>query len=153
MAKKRKASAWARLPNAALIDDVLADAKARPDAWVAAWRAINSIRVSAARQAARIAVRDAARGAERSAVWDAAQGVARVESRSIRQVVDRLDLHGVVWLVGFALVAWDDCAHLLDLPSTTLRTMMDLCDAPACHQAVLLLPYVLVKEGTPTDLT
>jgi hypothetical protein len=47
-----------------------------------------------------------------------------------------------------ALIAWDDCAHLLDLPSTTLRTMADLCDAPACHQAVLLLPYVLVKEST-----
>jgi hypothetical protein len=46
-----------------------------------------------------------------------------------------------------ALVAWDDCAPLLDLPSTTLRTMADLCDAPACHQAVLLLPYVLVKES------
>ena len=85
------ATAWARLPNAKLIDAVLADVAARPKAW----------------------------------------GVARDAARDVI----------------YALAAWDDCTYMLDLPSTTLRTMADICDAPACHQAVLLLPYVLVKES------
>ena len=77
-------TAWAHLPNAAVIDAVIADAKARPDKWSAANTKV-----------------------------------------------------------------WDDCAYMLDLPSTTLRTMIDLCDAPACYQAAMLLVGALAKEVTP----
>ena len=54
-------TAWAHLPNAQHIDAVLADVRARPEAWVAA----------------RDVARDAAWYAARDAVWSAAQGVAR----------------------------------------------------------------------------
>ena len=109
MLKKRKATAWAHLPNAALIDAVIADAKVRPVVW------------------------DAAQDAAWNAAWDVVCGAAWGAAL------------GAAWDAIYTLIAWDDCAHLLDLPSDTLRTMADLCDAPVCHQAVLLLPYVLVK--------
>jgi len=121
------ATAWAHLPNAALIDAVIAAAEARPKVW------------SAARIAARDAARDAAQTAAWNAAWDAVQGMGRAATWDAAR--------NAAWDVVLGLLAWDDCAHLLDLPSTTLRTMADLCDAPACHQAMLLLPYVLVKEG------
>jgi hypothetical protein len=126
-------TAWAHLPNARLIDAVIADAKARPDVWGAVWVAMRAAVWLDAWRTAWEALRAAARIAE----WNAARG--EVKTAATDAIL--------------ALLAWDDCAPLLDLPSTTLRTMIDLCDAPACHQAVLLLPYALVKEGTPTDLT
>ena len=139
-------TAWAHLPNAALIDAVLADAKARPEAWADAWRAYADVLGDAIEDAEDAAydAADAAAGAEyRAIAWDRALDAARdVVSDTMRDA----HWHAIRGTL-FALVAWDDCAHLLDLPSTTLRTMADLCDAPACHQAVLLLPYVLVKEA------
>jgi hypothetical protein len=122
------ATKWFSLPNDDLIAAVVADVKARPKVWHAVEAAIPSLPVSAAVTAAQDAIQDARRGLTMDDIhvtrWTAA------------------------WGVVLGLVAWDDCARLLDLPSTTLRTMADLCDAPACHQAMLLLPYVLVKEST-----
>ena len=126
---------WAHLPNAALIDAVLADVKARPEAWVAA--------EDAAADAAWDDTWDAARDAARVAAWSDAKAA----TRRTAWVAARAEAEDAGWDAIYALIAWDDCAHLLDLPSDTLRTMADLCDAPACHQAVLLLPYALVREA------
>ena len=63
-------TAWSHLPNAALIDEVLASLKASPEKWRAAWYAV--------RGAARDAARDAAREAAWDAAWDAAWGAAAV---------------------------------------------------------------------------
>ena len=49
-------TAWSHLPNAALIDEVLASVRTSPEEWTAAW--------------------DAARGTARDAAWDAARGAA-----------------------------------------------------------------------------
>ena len=122
-----KPTAWAHLPNAKLIDAVIADMKTRPDVWRIAWGA----------------ARDAVRGAARDAAWDVAWCVAREPARLATRTAKQAAAQDAI----LALIAWDDCARLLDLPSDTLRTMADICDAPACHQAVLLLPYVLVKES------
>ena len=65
--------------------------------------------------AARYAARDAARGAARAAARDAI----------------------------VALVAWDNCAHLLELTPDQLRVYGRLSDDPA---AVLLLPAVIALE-------
>ena len=150
-------TAWAHLPNAALIDAVLADAKARPDAWLGAWRATwgaahtpsHTVSRYDARTAIREAGRTAVRIAARTQAWDALRDKVSAVTAGTSLAAVRLG----AWDAILALIAWDDCAYLLDLPSTTLRTTMDLCDAPVCHQAGLLWPYVLVKEGTPTDLT
>ena len=53
-------TAWAHLPNAALIDEVLTSLEAHPKKW----------------DAARGTARDAARGAAWDAGWDAARGAA-----------------------------------------------------------------------------
>jgi hypothetical protein len=73
------------------------------------------------------ATRDAARDAARSAAW----GSARVAERGV------LD----------ALIAWDSSADLLECTPDVLRTMLDLAEPPVCHQAVLLLPYAIVRSN------
>ena len=140
------ATAWAHLPNAALIDAVIADAKVRPEVWKDVWRARGDVLwdVIYAAEDAAYAAADIAAGAEhRATALDRALDATRDVVSDTMQDAHWHAIRGTL----FALIAWDDCAHLLDLPSTTLRTMIDLCDAPACHQAVMLLPYVLAKES------
>ena len=78
---------------------------------------------------ARTAARDAARDAAWDAAWRAAWGAAR----------------GAAWGAIAALVTWDSSANLLDCTPDVLRTMIDLAEPPVCHQAVLLLPYAIVR--------
>ena len=118
-------TAWAHLPNAKHIDAVLADVKARPEAWTTAWGAA----WRAARDAAQRAARDAAWGAARAAAWDAARDAAR----------------DAAWDAIAALVTWDSSADLLDCTPDVLRVMIDLVEPPVCHQAALLLPYAIVR--------
>ena len=120
-------TAWAHLPNAKHIDAVLADVKARPEAWDAAWDAVRD----AAWDAARDAALDAARTAAWGAAWDAAGDAAR----------------GAAWGALAALIAWDSSADLLECTPDVLRTMIDLAEPPVCHQAALLLPYAIVRFG------
>ena len=113
-------TAWAHLPNAARIDQILAHLKQHPDRWDADWDAA----WDAARDAAWVAAWDAARGAAWDAAWDAARDAARGSAR------------GAAWGAIAALVAWDDCAHILDMPADAVR----LLAAVGHHPAVLLLP-------------
>ena len=57
-------TAWAHLPNAALIDEVLASVRTSPKEWTAAWGAA----WDAARDAAWYAARNAARNAAQDAI-------------------------------------------------------------------------------------
>jgi hypothetical protein len=75
------------------------------------------------------AARDAAQRAARDAAWGAAQRAAR----------------DAAWGAIAALVTWDSSADLLDCTPDVLRTMIDLAEPPVCHQAVLLLPYAIVR--------
>jgi hypothetical protein len=52
-----------------------------------------------------------------------------------------------IWDVITALIAWDSSADLLDCTPDMLRTMIDLAEPPVRHQAVLLLPYAIVRFG------
>ena len=70
---------------------------------------------------ARGAARDAARGAARDAAW------------------------GAAWDVIYALIAWDDCADLLDLPEGALRVMSAAGHPPA----TLMLPAVVALATPP----
>ena len=132
-------TAWAHLPNAKHIDAVLADVKARPEAWAAArdavwgavWGAALGVVWEAARDAAWDAVQDATRDAARAAVRDAARSAA----------------WAVMGDCVAALIAWDDSADLLECTPDVLRAMIDLAEPPVCHQAVLLLPYAIVRSS------
>jgi hypothetical protein len=117
-------NAWDHLPNAKLIDRVLADLRARPQVWDAAR--------DAALDAALDAAWDAARGAARGAAWGAARGAARGAAWGAARVA----AWTAAWGACAALVAWDDSALMLDMPVDAVR----LLAASGHHPAVLMLP-------------
>ena len=140
-------SAWAHLPNAPHIDRILKHVAQHPLKWGAArdaargaarnaaWDAARNAIWNAAREAARNAIWNAiwnaALDAARNAIWDAAQGAARSAARDAAR--DATD----------ALIAWDDCAYLLDLTPKTVCGIVRISNSPA---AVLLLPAVIALQ-------
>ena len=129
------ATEWAHLPNAALIDRVIADATQRPEAWVAA-------RV-AARDAAWVAARDAAWGEVRSAARDAARDAAWVATWEAAGGTVLGTVLGTVRGAVLALIAWDDAGPLLNTPVPALR----LYAANGSHAATLMLPAAIALGG------
>ena len=119
-------SAWDHLPNAKYIDLVLASLKANPKEWSAAWEAAWDAAWYAARDAAWYAARYAARDAARDTAWTAAMYAAR----------DAIA----------ALIAYDDCAHMLDSEPDDLRILSKL----GSHAATLMIPaakaFKLIKD-------
>ena len=109
---------WPHSPNAAHINAVLADAEARPEVWAVA----------------HVAAWDAAGAAEQDAAWRAARNT----SQTVAQ--------GAAWGAVEALSAWPESAALLDLTPDALRTIISTCDGDVKHQAVLLLPAVIVRS-------
>ena len=111
-------TAWAHLPNAAHIDRVLASMKKNPEKWStargltadAAWDGAREAAWDVAGSAALDAVRDAARDAVRNTAWYTS------------------------WDAILALVAWDDCAYMLELPEDALKVLR----AVGNEQAILL---------------
>ena len=120
-------TAWSHLPNAAHIDRVSESVKAHPESWCvprdAAWRAAFDAAWSAAGDAAFDAAWRAAFDAAGDAAWEAARNSA----------LDTI----------LALVAYDDAAKYLDMPSDQLKIWAILSEEPA---AVLLLPAVIAYE-------
>ena len=126
-------TAWAHLPNAVHIDQVLASLKAHPDKWTAAyaaawdtayiesWNAAQAAAYIAARDAAYSAAYSAAQDTGYTAAWDAAWGAA--------------------WGAIAALIAWDNCAKYLTMTPDQLAVWSLLSSDPA---SVLLQPYVQV---------
>jgi hypothetical protein len=116
-------TAWSHLPNAVAIDRIIADVKtngtawsqARSQAWDAAW----SQAWDAARSQARSAAWDAAMDAVGDAAWSRARDAA--------------------WSAIIALIAWDNCGHLLDNDPKHVH-LLALLGQPA---AVLLLPAMI----------
>ena len=117
---------WAHLPNAAHIDRVLASAKANPEHWVAVWRvgldwlaACNMVK-----KQGRNAIWDAGRTAEYNAAWLVAWETALETALA------------VAWYAVLALVAYDDCAYMIDSDPGELAILAKFGDP----RAVLLLP-------------
>jgi hypothetical protein len=125
-------TAWDHLPTGRHIDQVLAALIANPEKWYvardAAWyAALGASRDAAWYAAARGAAWDAAwTAAKAAAAWDAAWGASRAAARGAIS----------------ALIAWDDCAYLLDSDVNALRIYAAL-GVPA---AILLLPAVIAME-------
>ena len=122
---------WSHLPNAAHIDRILASVKEHPEVWDAAWDAARVAARYAARNAIMDAARDATRVAARDAIIDAAGNSAWYAAR-----------HAARYAI-MALIAWDDCAHYLDLSSAKLEIWAKLSEKPEC---LLLLPAVKAFE-------
>ena len=132
-------NAWSHLPNASHIDRILADLKANPAKWKAAWVAAHKVAWGAARYAARnaaqdaawvadCAAREAAVGAAREAAWDATRVAAQDAAWEAAQ--------GVAWEAIAALIAWDDCAHLLDSEPDEVKLLARL----GVNAAILIYP-------------
>jgi hypothetical protein len=142
-------TAWSHLPNAAHIDRIIADLQARPEVWAAAWLAVKSAAGDAAWDAAWLAARDAAGGA----VWLAARLAAGDAARLAERGAARLAAGGATWDAAggtvAALVAWDDCAHLLDTDAEHVRILALLGHLPA----VLLLPAAIALNKSMTYST
>ena len=124
-------NAWDHLPNARHIDWVLASLKQHPEIWATTRAAARQ----AAWEAAWEAAWDSARAAAYDAAWRAAKGAARGATRAAAYDATRA--------VILALIAYDDCGHLLNMPSEQLKTWALLTEQPA---AVLLLSAVIVRE-------
>ena len=142
-------TAWAHLPNAKHIDAVLADVKARPEAWTTARGAAGVTAWDAAWAAAGDAVRGAAWTAVRDAVWDAAWAAVWCATWDAARSAAR----DAAWGALAALITWDSSADLLDCTPDVLRTMIDLAEPPVCHQAALLLPYAIVRSNAKQEVT
>ena len=143
-------NAWSHLPNAAHIDDILADVKVRPGVWADARREDRESARAEAWTASRrgdvgtaeAEVLSVAWGAKwvtwwgkeweavQGAAWAAAQGAAGNSARDALR----------------ALVFWPESASLLDRKPDELRTIIDVSEGDVRHQAVLLLPAVIARN-------
>ena len=145
-------TAWAHLPNAALIDEVLASVKADPEKWCAArdatWNAAREATRDEAWEAAWEAAWDAVRGAARSATWiatrDATWGAARPAARPAVRPAAR----PAAWSAVAVLIAYDDAGQFMKLPVEHLRRLYRIDPHP---MFLLLQPAAIVftEQGDP----
>ena len=120
-----------------VIDSILDDVHARPDAWIDAWNAAPDMCSPAAWSDAWGALGDV--------VW----GTARIATLHIPWNAARIAARAAVC----ALTAWPESAALLDRTPDALRTIISTHDGDVKHQAVLLLPAVIARQVPPCNLT
>jgi len=128
-------TAWADLPNAKHIDLLLADLEKNPDKW------------SAARSAAWDAASDAAWTAAWTAAWDAVWDAARGDAMSAASDAARTNAQAPAWGAAardtiLALLAYDDCAYLLDEKPEHVQMLALLGN----QQAILLYPACIALQ-------
>ena len=132
------ANAWDHLPNAKHIDRIMQSLKDDPAAWDAAWDAAGA----AAGVAAWVAVWDAVGVAAMAAARDAAWAAAMAAARAAAGVAAGDAAEVAAEVAARALIAWDDCAYLLDTDPDKVRVLA-LLGQPA---AILLLPAVIAFD-------
>ena len=117
-------SKWSHLPNAVHIDRVLASLNTRPDQWAARRIAISDKVWNE--------VWNEAWEADWRVVWEAAWETGFEGRRDNVWYAARDVVSGVL----LCLIAYDDCAHILDSDVGELKILAALGD----HRAILLLP-------------
>jgi len=127
-------TAWDDLPNAKHIDRILADLKRNPYNWGAAWTA----EWTAEWNAAMTAARNAAWSAERYAAWDAARTAAWSAARTAASGA----AFNTAWGAILALIAYDDCAYLLDEKPEHVQILALLGN----EKAILLYPACVALQ-------
>ena len=130
-------TARSHLPNAALIDEVLASLKASPEKW----RAAKDAARSAARAAAWDAAWDAAGDAAWRAAWDAAWRAVWDAAGDAARAASRAAARGAVRGAIVALIAYDDAGQFMKLPVDHLRRLHRLDPHP---MFLLLQPAAIV---------
>ena len=130
---------WAHLPNAVHIDRVIASVKANPDQWDETWSKVQDAGRTAARQAARDVewskARGAAQDAGRSKAWNTAYDTAYDAAYDTAHDAARNAARFFAQYAILALVAYDDCAYMLDSDPGELAILAAFGDP----RAVLLL--------------
>lgn len=142
---------WAHLPNAALIDEVLASAEADAEKWDAARAAVWDVTWNAPQEAAWNAAWDtawdAARAAARSTAWHAA----RSASWNVARDANLDAAWGAAWSAAAVLIAYDDAGQFMKLPVEHLRRLYRIDPHP---MFLLLQPAAIVftEQGDPVCL-
>ena len=145
-------TAWAHLPNAALIDEVLASLKADPKKWNAARDATWG--------AAQGAAWDAPWGAPWGAAWDATWGTVRAAARDAAWFRARDATWGAAkdatwgaarsaaWSAAATLTAYDSAGQFMKLPAEHLQRLYRIDPHP---MFLLLQPAAIVftEQGGP----
>jgi hypothetical protein len=136
------ATAWSHLPNAAAIDRVISHVGTNGSAWDVAWDAVG--------YAAWDAARDAASDAASDAVWDAARDKVRSAARLAVCDAAWSQARDAAWSAArdaiLALIAWDNCDHLLDTDPEQVQ-ILAILGQPA---AILLLPAAIALNQKPS---
>ena len=126
---------WSHLPNAKHIDWVIASVKVNPEKWTAAYTAACTAACTAAYNAAWSAAYNTARTTANDAVWDASRDAASW-------------VRSGAWLAAkgtiLALIAWDDCAYMIESEVDEIKILAKLGD----QRATLLLPACSVYNET-----
>ena len=136
-------TAWSHLPNAALIDEVLASIKTSPEKWSAARAAVWDVARDAPQDAAWTAVWGAAWGAVWDTVRAAARGVAWLTARDATWGVagGAARNTAAAWSAVAALVAYDDAGQFMKLPADHLQRLYRIEPHP---MFLLLQPAAIV---------
>lgn len=143
---------WAHLPNAALIDEVLASAEADPEKWdaarVATWDVVqDTLQGAAAWNTAWDTAWAAAQAAARNTAWRAA----RSASWNVARNADLDAAWGAAWSATATLIAYDGAGQFIKLPAEHLRRLHRIDPHP---MFLLLQPAAIVfaEQGDPVCL-
>ena len=141
-------NAWSHLPNAPLIDWVIASLKTNPRKWTAAlneaWYAAGDAGLYEIRDAAGDPAWDAMIAAARHAAWDATWDSAWCAARNELEAASPGNAaRDAIWDVILVLVAYDDCDQYLQMSYEMLLAWALLSETP---QAILLLPLKWMRE-------
>jgi len=135
---------WAHLPNAKHIDWVIASLKADLEKWTVA-RAVTK---NATYNAAYNAGRDASQSTAKAAAWYAAYDTAWTVAWTAAKNAAWHAAGDAAWDAATdaitALVAYDDCAYMIESEVDELKILAKLGD----QRAVLLLPACIVYNET-----
>lgn len=139
-------TAWAHLPNAAVIDTIVDHFKAHPDTWADARRTACTIWAEIENGYDE----DIDLYLDTRQLWGDAQQTVGAAAQDIAwTIVQDLAtdaIQGILWGVVQALIWWPSSADMLSLTPDALRTIIDTCDGDVKHQAVLLLPAVIARS-------
>ena len=153
-----KPMAWAHLPNAKHIDRVLASLETNPEKWTAAWRAEQTVECTAAQTAAQTAAITAAQTAAQTAAWYTAWAAARSAAETAAKTAAGYEAWDEAGYAAWgtvmdaaqgaiaALVAWDDCAYMLELPDDNLKELREAGNKPALLLSAAANVLNLLKE-------
>ena len=138
-------TAWAHLPNAAFIDEVLTSLRTRPKKWIAVQDTVRDTTWSAARSAAWDAVRGTIWNATRDAAWNATRDAAWNAVWSAAWGAARDALRSTAWVAAgdviATLIAYDDAGQFMKLPVEQLKAMYRLDPHP---MYLLLQPAAVI---------